>query len=112
MKLMMGLNDRYAFYCGQSYFDCGNLDESLFWYKKVVLELSNWNQEKYCACIRIGDIYKLKGNNNEAINFWKRGIIFDDERKECVHKLMELYINDDKLPLVNKLYEETEKKNC
>ena len=105
-----GLNDRYAFYCGQSYFDCGNLDESLFWYKKVVLELSNWNQEKYCACIRIGDIYKFKGNNNEAINFWKRGIIFDDERKECVNKLMELYINDDKFSLVNKLYEETEKK--
>jgi hypothetical protein len=60
-----GLANRYAFYCAQSYKDCNDAITSIEWYKKVVLELDNWTQEKYYACLMLGNLMRPLMNVTE-----------------------------------------------
>ena len=99
-----GMKARYAFYCAQSYYDAAMFDDAARWYKRV-LELDNWNQEKYYACVRIGDIYKTQGDMVNAINYWSKSVNYDRERREGVTNIMEYYCNQDNHFLVNCLYE-------
>ena len=53
-------NERYMFYCAQSYFDDKDFTNSLRWYKKRV-EVGGWWEETYFAMVRIGEcLEKLK----------------------------------------------------
>jgi len=96
---------RYAFYCAQSYKDAGVLysDESIKWYKKV-LELNNWEQEKYYACIMIGNHYNNIKDNDMAIRYWLKSSSYDNERIEGIVNAMECMRNNDEHLMVNLLY--------
>ena len=69
LKSDYNLSCRYAFYCAQSYKDCGEkyMNESIEWYKKC-LDLGNWAQEKYYACLMIGNFYKIKNDIPNTMN--------------------------------------------
>jgi len=99
-----GMANRYAFYCAQSYKDCGMVDESIEWYKKVVLELDNWYQEKYYACLKLGELYNNKGDKDTAVKYWLKTIEFDSERIEGIVHVMEYYRSTGDNLLVNLLY--------
>ena len=101
-----GLAARYSFYCGQSYKDAGlkYADESIKWYLKC-LDINHWNQEKFYACLMLGDIYQAKGDNHNAITYWLKTIEYDEERIEGVLNAMNLYRNTGNNLLVNLLYE-------
>ena len=99
-----GLASRYAFYCAQSYKDSGNKIESIEWYKKVVLELDNWTQEKYYACLMLGNLYNSIGDNENAFRFWLKTIEFDPERIEGIVPAMEYLRSKGDHLLVNLLY--------
>jgi GR25 family glycosyltransferase involved in LPS biosynthesis len=90
------LTDRYAFYCAQSWKDAGEPDNSIMWYKKC-LTLNNWYQEKYYSCLMIGNLYKQKGDNMEALKYWLKTAEYDGERMEgiaeAVHLLREYGMN-------------------
>ena len=90
------LTDRYAFYCAQSWKDAGEPDNSIMWYKKC-LTLNNWYQEKYYSCLMIGNLYKQKGDNMEALKYWLKTAEYDGERMEgiaeAVHLLRESGMN-------------------
>jgi GR25 family glycosyltransferase involved in LPS biosynthesis len=90
------LTDRYAFYCAQSWKDAGEPDNAILWYKKC-LTLNNWYQEKYYSCLMIGNLYKQKGENMEALKYWLKTTEYDGERMEgiaeAVHLLRESGIN-------------------
>lgn len=45
-------NDRYAFYCAQSYFDHGDYQNALKWYKKRI-ELQGWFEETFYSYYRV-----------------------------------------------------------
>jgi GR25 family glycosyltransferase involved in LPS biosynthesis len=77
------LTDRYAFYCAQSWKDAGEPDNSIMWYKKC-LTLNNWYQEKYYSCLMIGNLYKQKGDNMEALKYWLKTTEYDGERMEGI----------------------------
>jgi GR25 family glycosyltransferase involved in LPS biosynthesis/tetratricopeptide (TPR) repeat protein len=77
------LTDRYAFYCAQSWKDAGEPDNSILWYKKC-LTLNNWYQEKYYSCLMIGNLYKQKGDNMEALKYWLKTTEYDGERMEGI----------------------------
>jgi GR25 family glycosyltransferase involved in LPS biosynthesis len=82
-KSEKGLAYRYAFYCAQSYRDCGMKDESIKWYKKV-LTLGNWHQEKYFSCVMIGVLYKDQGNFANSLEYLLKAEEYDQERTEGI----------------------------
>jgi GR25 family glycosyltransferase involved in LPS biosynthesis len=101
----IGLAHRYAFYCGQSYKDCGQkyVDNAIEWYKKV-LTLNNWVQEKYVSCLTLGDLYKSKNDYENALYYWLKTIEYDQERIEGVVSAVEEYRNQGCNLLVNAIY--------
>jgi len=77
------MKNRYAFYCAQSYKDCGNREKAIEWYKKV-LGRNNWAQEKYYAALTIGHLYNAEGNKDKALHFWLKTMDYDMMRIEGV----------------------------
>jgi glycosyltransferase involved in cell wall biosynthesis len=51
-------NERYMFYLGQSYFDAGNYEKSIYWYSKRV-DQGKWFEEVYYSLYKIAEA-KLK----------------------------------------------------
>ena len=98
------MKNRYSFYCAQSYKDSNLHKESIFWYKKV-LESNNWSQEKYFACLMIGDQYKKLGEIEEMVNYYSKASTYDIERIENIVRLTEYYYDKGNHLFVNMLYE-------
>jgi len=99
----MGLKSRYAFYCAQSYMTANMLEKSIEWYKKV-LTLQNWEQEKYYACYKIGNMYETLNKMDEAILYWSKSYEYDTERLECVSNMVKYYQSKNNHLHVNALY--------
>jgi len=100
-----GLACRYAFYCGQSYKDAGPqyMDDAIEWYKKC-LDLGNWAQEKYYACLMIGNLYKIKNDIPNTMKYWYKTVEYDIERMEGVVWAMKQLMADGQNLVVNALY--------
>ena len=96
-------NTRYMFYLGNSYRDYGDDDKAIDTYKKQ-LNTNAWIQEKYCACLSIGNIYFKKGDKINAAKFWLKTSEYDNERIEGIVKAMDYYRNEGENILVNFLY--------
>lgn len=82
-----GLRSRYIYYCGQSFFDANEYVKSIEYYKKA-LSHNCWYQEKYVACMRIGDILNSLQNITEAIIYWDGASQFEQTRLECIEKII------------------------
>lgn len=82
---------RYAFYCGNSYYDYNDKDNALIWYKKT-LQISDNNQEKYISARKIYEIYKEKNQEDTGIPFLIMGLHYDNERYECAYNLIMYYV--------------------
>ena len=105
LKSDYNLSCRYAFYCAQSYKDCGEkyMNESIEWYKKC-LDLKMWAQEKYISCLTIGDLYHKQNDIPNALKYWYKTIEYDDERIEGILNAVNHLRNDGQHLLVNALY--------
>ena len=97
------LAGRYAFYCAQSYKDANMPDDSIEWYKKC-LDMNNWTQEKYYACLMIGAMLLPKGEVDEAVKYFCKTVEYDHERMEGVVSAMEIFQKKGEHLLVNALY--------
>lgn len=98
------LAGRYAFYCAQSFRDTKkHVVDSIEWYKKV-LELDNWNQEKYFSCIQLGILLFSLNKTEEGIIYYLKSIEYDKERVEGISFAMEYYRKTSNHLLVNLLY--------
>ena len=95
--------ERYTFYCANSYRDSNNFNKAIEYYKKV-LQLNNWNQEKYVSALNIGNIYKTKNNMEEALNYWYKAILYDKERLDSIINIMEYYYSNHNHFIINCLY--------
>jgi len=100
-----GMSARYAFYCAQSFKDAGVMyyKDSIEWYIKC-LTLNGWIQEKYYACLEIGELYKCKKDMHNAEKYWCKSVEYDIDRIECIVHLMDYYRNNGMHILVNSLY--------
>jgi hypothetical protein len=85
-----GIYHRYAFYTAQSYRDCGMLEKSLEYYKKV-LSLDNWSQEKYVSCFEIYSIYEQLGKSKDGLCYLIESYNYDSLRIECIYRLVKYY---------------------
>jgi len=100
------LSSRYAFYCAQSWKDTGKeeyIDNSITWYKKV-LDLNGWLQEKFVACLNLGNLYIRKNDILSACKYWLKTIEYDAERIEGIVLAMDAYRVMDNHLLVILLY--------
>jgi GR25 family glycosyltransferase involved in LPS biosynthesis len=104
-KMDLNLASRYAFYCAQSYRDAGPTytEETLDWYKKCLI-LNNWDQEKFFACIMIGNIYDKKNDMNNAYKYWLKSIEYDRERLDGIILASTKLLSTENYLLVNLLY--------
>lgn len=86
--------NRYGFYCANSYYDAHNHDEALKWYK-ITLENKNWAQEKYVSCLRIYNIYKIRGEIETGFFYLVKAFSYDTQRVECLYELVVYYCKQD-----------------
>jgi len=85
------IRNRYAFYCANSYKDCGAHQEAIEWYKRV-LTLDNWNQEKYVSCLRIYEMYDALKTPEHGVYALVESLRYDKERVECIYILIVYYL--------------------
>jgi len=96
-------NTRYYFYLGNSYRDYGDDEKAIETYLKQ-MSMNSWLQEKYCACISIGNIYQKKDDKVNAAKYWLKASEYDNERIEGVVKAAEYYRLAGENMVVNLLY--------
>ena len=99
-------NTRYYFYLGNSYRDFDSADtrsKAIETYKNL-LTMNGWTQEKYCACISLGNIYFKNEDKSNAAKFWLKSSEYDHERIEGVVKAAEYYRVTGENVMVNLLY--------
>ena len=99
------LANRYAFYCAQSFKDCGRVDEAIEWYSLVADKLNSWVQERYYSCVTLGHLYKQKGNTDKALEYYLKSDKFDNQRKEGIIYACEVLKDKGLFILVSLLYE-------
>jgi glycosyltransferase involved in cell wall biosynthesis len=84
------LHKRYAFYCANSYRDCGRREDAIRWYK-VTLDQDNWAQEKYVSCLYLHQCYEALGQKEHGFFYLVKALHYDLERVECLHPLLVHY---------------------
>ena len=84
------LYERYAFYCANSYFDHGDVENAIKWYK-ITLTHNNWCQEKYVCCMKLFQSYEKLGQRETGFYYCVKSISYDKERAEGLHQLIVHY---------------------
>lgn len=82
--------NRYAFYCANSYNDCGRREDAIRWYKKT-LDGNNWNQEKYISCLNLYHSYNALNQKELGMFYLVKAFSYDNQRAECVYELVSYY---------------------
>ena len=82
---------RYAFYCANSYKDCGKYEDAIKWYKITLSHEKQWPQEKYVSCLYIFDCLNALNRKEEGFFYLVKSFEFDKERVECLYPLLVHY---------------------
>jgi tetratricopeptide (TPR) repeat protein len=101
---------RYTFYCAQSYRDCKNTDKAIEYYLKT-LEVGLWDQEKYCACINLGNLYLSEGKDLLAIKYYLKSDQYDKQRIEGIVLACQHFLNNDLEFLIVNIYKSNKNYN-
>ena len=88
------LYHRYAYYCANSYRDCGRFEDAINWYKITLSHEKQWPQEKYTACLFIYDCYKALKQDDVGFFYLVKAFNYDNERVECLFPLLVHYCCD------------------
>lgn len=104
-------NERYMFYCGQSY-NCANRpDQAIKWYKARA-DAGGWIEEQYVSCYEIGHQYKKKGDMASAIFWWMDGWNRLPTRGECLYEIVKYYREAGKFRLAKMFVEQLKQIRC
>lgn len=82
---------RYAFYCANSYSDCGKYEKAIEWYK-TTLKQDNWFQEKYMSCKFMYDCFVHLNRKEEGLYYLVESFRYDNERGECLYNIITEYL--------------------
>ena len=82
---------RYAFYCANSYKDCGRIEDAIKWYKITLNQENQWPQEKYVSCLYLYDCYQKLNEQEKGFFYLVKAFSYDTERVECVYPLLVHY---------------------
>jgi glycosyltransferase involved in cell wall biosynthesis len=98
------IRNRYAFYCANSYRDCGMWTDALKWYN-TVLTLNGWTEERYMACKRIYEIYSIIGTPELGMYALVESYSLNRDRVECANYLINYYLLKGHYDVAFKYYE-------
>ena len=106
---------RYAFYCANSYRDCGQIENAIKWYKLVLTHPNQWNQESYVSCLQLYYLYRSLNSCETGFFYLIESIKYDSHRIECIYQLIYNYYyikKNNKMAyhyylLINDFYENT-----
>ena len=84
------LHKRYAFYCANSYRDCGRPEDAIRWYK-ITLAQDNWAQEKYVSCLYANQCCEALNQKEHGFYYLVKAFAYDTERVECLYPLLVHY---------------------
>jgi tetratricopeptide (TPR) repeat protein len=98
------LADRYLFYLGNSYHDCGRFVEAIETYKKRIKH-GGWEQETWYSYYRVGQCYKNMGKMAEAIYYWMEAYDYFPNRIENLYEIISHYRDISKHKLCKHFYE-------
>ncbi len=101
-KSNIDLARRYAFYCGQSYKDIGNLDKALQYYKEHI-KYNGWDQEKFYSYLQIGYMLSEK-NKQEAYSAFLTGYQICPTRSETLYEICKYHRINGEFELANIFY--------
>lgn len=96
-------NVRYYFYLANSYFDSGNYEKAIGFYKKRI-EMKGWDQEVWYSYYKMGLCHKHLDNMAEAIFSWMDGYDYLPERLEGLYEIINYYRNTSKHKLCYRFY--------
>jgi glycosyltransferase involved in cell wall biosynthesis len=82
---------RYAFYCANSYKDCGNFKKAIQWYQITLNQEQQWFQEKYIACLYIYECFEKLNKKETGYFYLVKAFAYDTERLECLYPLLVHY---------------------
>ena len=82
---------RYAFYCANSYKDCGRYEDAIKWYKTTLSHQNQWAQEKYVSCLSIYDCYERMNQREAGFYYLVKAFSYDSQRVECIYNLLVHY---------------------
>jgi len=102
------LHKRYAFYCANSYRDCGRREDAIRWYK-ITLTQDNWAQEKYVSCLYIYECYEALGQKEHGFFYLVKAFSYDLERVECLYPLIVHYCCEGMNEVAHNYYRVVEK---
>jgi hypothetical protein len=97
------INTRYSFYCANCYYDYGDFDNAIKWYKNT-LEIDGWVQEKYISCYRLFKIYENKNMIEHALYYAVKSCQYDNQRVECIYELVKYYMSNEMPVIANNYY--------
>ncbi len=83
-------NDRYAYYCGNSYMNANIHDKAIEWYKKT-LKMNGWVEEKYNCCLNINEMLEGMGRAEEGIPYLIESYKHVPNRVEGIYRLVKYY---------------------
>ena len=105
----IGLKNRYLFYAGQSFKDCGEYDKAIEFYTQVIANQC-WKQEQYYSCIMMGSMYKSKKDDCNALKYFLLSDTFDPERIEGLIMACEMLLEKGMNYFINAIYNDILKK--
>ena len=82
---------RYAFYCANSYKDCGKFEDAVKWYKITLNQQDQWGQEKYISCLCIYECFEKLKQMETGFFYLVKAFAYDNERLECLYPLLVHY---------------------
>jgi kynurenine formamidase len=82
---------RYAYYCANSYKDCGEFEKAIKWYKITLNHEKQWQQEKYTACLYLYHCFKALDQEDRGFYYLIKSVNYDKERVECLYPLIVHY---------------------
>jgi tetratricopeptide (TPR) repeat protein len=90
LKINDPIYNRYAYYCANSYFDSGNFEDAIKWYK-ITLTQNNWSQEKFMSCLKIFYSYKNLNQIENGMYYLVQSNLYDKTRVDCIYELVFYY---------------------
>jgi tetratricopeptide (TPR) repeat protein len=85
------IQNRYAYYCAQSYRSAKNSEKAMEFYKKVIDLKDSWFQEKYNSCIEVYTILEELKREQEGISYLIESYKYDKTRVEGIYRLIKYY---------------------
>lgn len=84
------MQNRYAFYCANSYRDADNVERAIEWYKKT-LESDGWIQERYVSCLNLYELYNKQKDGPVGLYYLVKAYKYDKNRVEAIYELVKYY---------------------